>query len=267
MAVEPLPDVDPADPSRVIVAASIVKSYARVTALRGASLSVGRGEAVAVIGPNGAGKSTLFGVIASELRATSGTVRVLGRRTDLWSPSRLTRLGVGRTFQVARVFTEYTVRQHLVLAVRAADGHALRGWPRFDSGRRLNERIEATIAEVGLEHTVGLRAAQLSHGDRKRLELAMTLAQAPSVLLLDEPTAGMSRQDGLEVLEILRAVRHRRPGLSVLITSHDMDVVFGLAERVVLMAEGRVEAEGTPQEIQDSEQARALYLGTTGAPS
>jgi branched-chain amino acid transport system ATP-binding protein len=240
-----------------------VKAYPRVTALRGTSIKVHKGETVAVIGPNGAGKSTLFGVISGELRATSGAVSILGRRTGNWPPSRLARLGIGRTFQVARVFGEYTVRAHLVLAMHAANGRALRGWRRFDGRARADDLVATTLAEVGLTHAAGMRATELSHGDRKRLELAMALAQEPTVLLLDEPTAGMSRQDGLEVVNVLRRVRASRTGLSTLITSHDMDVVFGLAERVVLMADGRVEAEGTPAEIEASEKVRSLYLGSS----
>jgi branched-chain amino acid transport system ATP-binding protein len=222
-----------------------------------------QGETVAVIGPNGAGKSTLFGVIAGELRATAGSVSILGRNTRNWPPSRLARLGIGRTFQVARVFDEYTVRAHLLLAMHAANGHALRGWRRFDRGASAAGVVAATLAEVGLAHAARLHATELSHGDRKRLELAMALVQEPRVLLLDEPTAGMSRQDGLEIVNVLRAVRESRAGLSTLITSHDMDVVFGLAERVVLMADGRVEAEGTPSEIAASEKVRSLYLGSS----
>jgi branched-chain amino acid transport system ATP-binding protein len=249
----------------VLEAVDIEKSFGSVKAVRGVSFSVARGETVAIIGPNGAGKSTLFGVLAGEYRPSSGAVRFEGRDVTSWKASRRCREGMSRTFQVASFFGSRTVRENLVLARIAADGHPLRPWDIFSRGQGRLERVEDVLDDLDLRRLGGVQAQTLAQGDRKRLELAMALVQDPKLLSLDEPTAGMSLDDTGRTIDILRRIKADAPDMSVVFTAHDMDVVFSVSDRVVLMGQGRVILTGTPAEVEAAPETRELYLGVANA--
>ena len=212
----------------------------------GFSLRVEAGERVAVIGPNGAGKSTLFGLISGELRVDGGDVLLAGRSVRGVASARRARWGLGRTFQSARLFAGLSVGENVEFA-------------RVAAGRGREDVVEA-LAEVGLGGESEREAGVLAQGERKRLELAMVLAGAPRVLLLDEPTAGMGREERATIMELVMDAVARR-GLTMVFSEHDMDAVFAYARRVVVMDRGRPIADGTPDAVREDERVRRVYLG------
>lgn len=226
------------------------KSFGGIRAVDGVALRVGVGDRVAVIGPNGAGKSTLFGLISGELRADAGDVLLAGKSVRGEPPARRAKLGLGRTFQSARLFAGLPVRENVELAQVAAG--------------RGKDGVKDALAEVGLAEDSEREAATLAQGERKRLELAMVLASAPRVLLLDEPTAGMGREERVAIMELIMGAVARR-GLTVVFSEHDMDTVFAHARRVVVMDRGKPIADGTPETVRKDERVRRVYLGG-GAP-
>lgn len=228
------------------------KSFGGICAVDGMSLCVRRGERVAVIGPNGAGKSTLFGLISGELRAHEGEVLLEGRSMRGVAPERRAGLGLGRTFQSARLFAGLSVGENVQIA-RTACGRGRDG-------------VGEALEEVGLGGEVEREAGVLAQGDRKRLELAMVLAGEPRVLLLDEPTAGMGAAERAAVMELVVEAVARR-GLTMVFSEHDMDTVFAYAKRVVVMDRGRPIADGAPGAVRGDERVRRVYLGGGGAPA
>jgi branched-chain amino acid transport system ATP-binding protein len=222
------------------------KSFGGICAVDGMSLCVETGDRVAVIGPNGAGKSTLFGLISGELRVDWGEVLLGGRSLRGVTPARRARLGSGRTFQTARLFAGLSVRENVELA-RVAGGLGGGG-------------VRDVLGEVGLGGDVEREAGVLAQGERKRLELAMVLAGEPRVLLLDEPTAGMGREERVAIMELVVGVVARR-GLTMVFTEHDMDTVFAYAQRVVVLDRGKPIADGTPEAVWRDERVRRVYLG------
>jgi branched-chain amino acid transport system ATP-binding protein len=227
------------------------KSFGGICAVDGMSLRVGMGERVAVIGPNGAGKSTLFGLISGELRADGGDVLLAGRSMRSVAPARRARLGLGRTFQTARLFTGLSVGENMELA-RVAGGRGGKG-------------VLDALMEVGLDEDVGRAAGVLAQGERKRLELAMVLAGEPRVLLLDEPTAGMGKDERGAIMELVVDAVARRE-LTMVFTEHDMDTVFAYAKRVVVMDRGKPIADGPPEAVREDERVRRVYLGGGDGP-
>ncbi len=234
------------------------KSFGGVLAVDGVSFSLDRGEMVALIGPNGAGKSTCFDMLGGQLPPDAGIVTLLGRAVTGWRPRAISRLGVGHTFQVTETFASMTVRENVQTALTA---HARRTW-RF---WRPASRFEASAADrlleqVGLAAQAARAAGVLAYGDLKRLDLAMALATDPLLLLMDEPTAGMAAGEREALMRLVReAARYR--GLAVLFTEHDMDVVFGAADRVLVLDHGVLIAEGPPNSIRRDARVRAVYLG------
>ena len=226
------------------------KRFGGIRAVDGVSLRVGAGERVAVIGPNGAGKSTLFGLISGELRTDGGDVLLEGRSMRGVAPQGRARLGLGRTFQTARLFAGLSVRENVELAQTA--------------GGSVGGDVAGALVEVGLSEDVERSAGVLAQGERKRLELAMVLAGEPRVLLLDEPTAGMGREERVAIMELVVGVAARR-GLTMIFTEHDMDAVFAYARRVVVMDRGTSIADGAPASIQRDERVRRVYLGDNRA--
>jgi branched-chain amino acid transport system ATP-binding protein len=222
------------------------KSFGGIRAVDGFSLRVGVGERVAVIGPNGAGKSTLFGLISGELRADAGEVLLQGRSVRGVGAARRARRGLGRTFQSARLFAGLSVAENVEFA-RVAGG-------------RGGDGVGDVLAEVGLARDGEREAGVLAQGERKRLELAMVLAGAPRVLLLDEPTAGMGGEERAAIMELVVGAVARR-GLTMVFSEHDMEAVFAYARRVVVMDRGRTIADGTPEAVRGDERVRRVYLG------
>lgn len=243
----------------VLEARGLTQRFGEFVALDGVDLAVHPREIHALIGPNGAGKTTFFGVVSGELRPSAGTVRFAGRDLGHMPAWRRTRLGMSRAFQIARVFPTFTVEENIRAAVLAG---ARRSWlihiPESRAGA--TEDTRALLAETALEPLAAHRAGELSHGDRKRLEIGMALALRPSLLLLDEPTAGMSAFDSAATVRLIRDVWQRR-GCAVLLTEHDMPVVFELAHRITVLDHGRVLRTGEPLAIARDEAVREIYLG------
>ena len=239
------------------------KSFGGVAAVKGIEFSVDAGEAVALIGPNGAGKTTSFNLINGQLAPDAGRVSLNGVDITGKSPESLFHLGVARTFQVTATFGSMSVCENvqMVLMSRYRFTHRVSGgaYHAFES------HAYALLADVGLAELAHRAAALLAYGDLKRLELAMAFANEPRLLLMDEPTAGMApaERDALMQLAIAAC---RENNIALLFTEHDMDIVFGFADRVIVMDRGRIIASGTPDEVRVNEEVRAVYLGGVITP-
>jgi len=243
----------------------VVKRFGSHAALDDVALEVPSGEIHAVIGPNGAGKSTLFSVIAGQHVPERGTVTLDGRDITRMKPARRVRLGIARAFQVARVFPQMSVLDNVATAAIASSGSSAVFWHSRPL-RPARERALRALREIGLEDHREDLAGGLAQGDRKRLELGMVLVMNPEVLLLDEPTAGMSPQETSETVTLVRELWQRH-GLTVLLTEHDMQVVFGLASRLTVLNFGTVLASGDPQEIRGRRDVIDVYLGHGDDPA
>ncbi len=234
------------------------KSFGGVRAVDGVSMTLGDGEIVALIGPNGAGKSTLFNLIDGQLRPDAGHVNYDGHALDGLPTARRTRLGIGRTFQVAQAFASMTALQNAQVALAAARDPQSVGAPLWD---RHAEAGLALLGRVGLAERAAEPASALAYGDLKRLELALALATEPRLLLMDEPTAGMAPRERSDTITLVKRLVTER-GIAVLFTEHSMDVVFAFADRIIVMARGSLIAEGDAAAIRDNAQVQEVYLGT-----
>jgi branched-chain amino acid transport system ATP-binding protein len=223
-------------------------------------LEVREGELLAVIGPNGAGKTTLFNLISGLLRPTSGRVELDGADITSQQPFRRTRAGIGRTFQVSNVFPLLDADENVRLAAEAALGGTMRIWRRAMHVREAVDRARWALERVGLGARGATPAGLLSHGDKRKLELAMLLAGRPRVILLDEPFAGVSMEDVPELVELIRSV-HLDEGKTVLMVEHHMEVVTGLAQRIAVLHHGSLLAVDTPDAIMGNETVQQAYLG------
>lgn len=251
--------------SAIVVLEGVCKSYAGVPAVSDVDLEVTQGERLAIIGPNGAGKSTLFGTIAGEHRPTAGRVWFGGRDVTRHRSSSRTMAGMSRTFQVARLFPTMSVRDNLFMAALTGQRRGIRFWDMFASHAEVHDRVAQAMVDAELVDLADVPASALAQGARKTLEMAMAVVQDPRILLLDEPTAGMGFEDARAATAQLKALLDARRDMTIILTAHDMEVIHSLAERVVLMANGRVVLEGTPQEVAEHETTKALYLGHGGA--
>jgi len=222
------------------------------------SFAVAAGDMVALIGPNGAGKSTVFNLLGGQLRADQGSVRLEDRELLGMTPHRIARLGVGRTFQIAATFASLSVVENVQTALLAQHGRLARIWhSAVDDGR---DHALALLAQVDMRDQADRPCATLAYGDVKRLELAVALAAMPRLLLMDEPTAGMAPAERRALMALVRDLA-RQHGLAVLFTEHSMDVVFGYADRIVVMARGQVIADGGADAVRDDARVRAVYFG------
>ena len=234
------------------------KSFGGVQAVQGVSFALQAGELLALIGPNGAGKSTTFNLVGGQLLPDAGRVLLQGQDITGLAPRAVWRRGVGRTFQIAQTFASFTVLQNVQMALLSHDRHAWRWWRRADAHRP--QDALALLEQVGMAAQAQRPCSALAYGDVKRVELAMALAHAPALLLMDEPTAGMAPAERLALMALTRQIaRERRMG--VLFTEHSMDVVFGQADRVLVLVRGRLLAEGTPEQIQADARVQEAYLG------
>ncbi|MDE2369226.1 MAG: ABC transporter ATP-binding protein [Burkholderiales bacterium] len=244
----------------------ISKRYAGLRALDDVHLAVQPGSVHAIIGPNGAGKSTLLNCLVGRVTPDEGEVRFDGLSLLGLEPHEISQAGVARMFQTPEIFGELSLLDNVLIpALARADGsYAFKAWSRVDDRTEVIERAEAMLDQVGLaDHRQG-HAAALSRGDKRRLGLAMCLVQSPRLLLLDEPTAGMSRADTEQTVELLQRLAG---GVTTVIIEHDMQVVFTLASRISVMAQGRVIAEGDPAAIRGDERVQQAYLGGMGGKS
>src|SRR3989449_5857608 len=231
------------------------RSFGGVKALDGVTLTVRDGERRAVIGPNGAGKTTLFNVLTGELPPTGGDVLLAGGEITRLRPWQRARLGLARGYQRTELFAPLSARENVALAVAARRGpyRVFRAPPRAES-----EEPDAMLGRVGLAGREDVAVRALSHGERRQLELAVALAQRPRVVLLDEPTAGMSPAETARITELVAGLDR---ALTIVIVEHDMDVVFRLADRVTVLHEGRVIADGTAADVRGDVRVHDVYLG------
>jgi branched-chain amino acid transport system ATP-binding protein len=242
----------------VLQAHGLIRSFGGVMAVDDVSFSVAAGEIVALIGPNGAGKSTCFNILMGQLRPDGGRVEILGREVTGWPTRRIWRLGVGRTFQVAQTFGSFTVVQNVELVL---DSLCHRQFTLMERGARSRgQRAETLLATLGIDGLARRACATLAYGDIKRVELAMALAGEPRLLLMDEPTAGMAPEERHALMRLVLRLAAEQ-GIAVLFTEHDMDVVFSHAERILVMARGRLIADGPPEAVRGNPEVQAVYLG------
>ena len=245
-----------ADP--VVDLRAVTRSFGALRAVDAVSLDLRPGEIHALIGPNGAGKSTLVGLVAGETRPDSGAILMAGRDIGGLGAVARARLGLARSFQVSSVVPGFTALENVMLAVQGASGHTFR-FPRPASrDRGLTEPAAARLAEVGLGGRAGVRAGALSHGERRRLEIAMALALEPRAFLLDEPMAGMDPEGSKAMTMLLSGLRAAAP---ILLVEHDMDAVFALADRISVLVYGRIVATGSVAEIRADPVVQRAYLG------
>jgi len=244
--------------ARVLEVVDLAKAFGGVRAVDGVSFGVDAGEIVALIGPNGAGKTTCFNLINGQLRPDAGRVTLAGRDVTGRSARTLARNGVGRTFQVAATFASMTVRENVALALAAHAGATTSivqgGLNRFDAA------ADGLLERVGARDLADRHAATLAYGDVKHVEIAMALAVAPTLLLMDEPTAGMAPRERGALMQVAAGIA-RREGIALLFTEHDMDVVFGHADRVIVLDRGKILAEGAPDAIRADPRVQEAYLG------
>jgi branched-chain amino acid transport system ATP-binding protein len=235
------------------------KSFGGVRAVDGIDFDLAPGELLALIGPNGAGKSTTFNMVNGQLRADRGSVTLEGTELIGLKPRQIWKLGVGRTFQIAETFSSLTVLENVQMALLSADRQVFSFFSRAGDHRR--EDALALLAQVGMDAQAQRPCSELAYGDVKRVELAVAMAHAPKLLLMDEPTAGMAPKERNELMSLTkRLVVERR--MAVLFTEHSMDVVFAHADRVIVLARGRLIAGGRPTEIRDHPRVQEVYLGT-----
>jgi branched-chain amino acid transport system ATP-binding protein len=239
----------------------VYKNFAGLTALNEVNLDVEEGSVHAIIGPNGAGKSTLLNCLVGRIVPDAGTATFAGRSLLGIKPHEISQAGVARVFQTPEIFGDLTVYENVMIpALARRDGDfRLNGWRRLDAQADIRDRALQILRDVDLTSRRDVVANSLSRGDKRRLELAMCLIQEPRLLLLDEPTAGMSRADTNNTIDLLKQIGER--GITKVIIEHDMHVVFSLAHRVSVLAQGTVIAEGTPDEIKGSPVVQEAYLG------
>lgn len=223
------------------------------------TLEIPAGQFLSVIGPNGAGKTSLINLISGVHTPSSGRIELLGTDVTPLRPARRTRLGLGRTFQTSSLFPGLTVHENVRLSARAATGGSLNLFTGPGPGDPTLETVEAALSQVGLAARSGERVGNLSHGDKRKLEIAVVLAAAPRVLLLDEPTAGVSAEEARPLVELIRSVHEA--DTTIVMVEHRMEFVVDVSERIAVLHEGRLLAVGSPSEIMIDPAVRAAYLG------
>ncbi len=235
------------------------KSFGGNRAVDGISFTLAAGELLALIGPNGAGKSTTFNMVNGQLKADSGSIRLNEQELIGRAPREIWRLGVGRTFQIAETFGSMTVLDNVQMALLSADRRIFSFWQRARDYRR--DDALALLAQVGMAPQAERPCSVLAYGDIKRVELAIALANRPKLLLMDEPTAGMAPKERNDLMALTKDLVKQQQ-IGVLFTEHSMDVVFAHADRMIVLARGRLIAEGKPQEIREHPKVQEVYFGT-----
>ena len=238
----------------------VSKNFGSLIAVKDVSMTVEPGELRAVIGPNGAGKTTFFNLITGFFPPSRGRIVFDGEDITGLSAVRRVWRGVSRTFQITEVFPELTLRENLRIAVEVASGFRLRAWLSQDADAEVGTRVAELMEMAGLGDKADRLAGELAHGDQRATEIMMALALRPRLLLLDEPTAGMGDQETHDITQLIRRL-HRDQKLSIVLIEHDMRVVFHLADRIMVLAEGAMLTEGTPAEIAANEAVQEAYLG------
>jgi branched-chain amino acid transport system ATP-binding protein len=236
----------------------LTRHFGGLAAVKGVSIECRMREVHAVIGPNGAGKSTLINLLSGDLVPTSGSVTLRDRDITGEAPNRISQLGVGRSYQKTNVFLPFTVFENCRLAAQSRLKTSMRFFRSALSNRQVNEAAEQALVEAGLEGRAGVPVVELSHGEQRQVEIAMTLATRPTMLLLDEPLAGMGAEESARIVELLRKLVSEH---AILLVEHDMDAVFAVASVLTVMVNGTVLESGTPEEIRGSRAVQEAYLG------
>ena len=239
-------------------AENLCKAFAALQVTRDVSLEIPQGARHAIIGPNGAGKTTLFNLLAGELAPDAGAILIDDRDITHLPPNRRARLGLARSFQKNNLFVRQSVRDNLLLADIAARGYGYRFWPRLTARRDAYEKAETVAGQIGLVDDMERSVAKLSYGAQRQLEVGLALMAEPKVLLLDEPTSGMSPE---ETGRMLRLIDDLPRSLTVVMIEHDMDLVFTHADRITVLDYGEVLMEGRPEEVRGSDVVQETYLG------
>jgi branched-chain amino acid transport system ATP-binding protein len=243
----------------VLAVSDLAKSFGGLHAVDGVSFTVGKGEFLALIGPNGAGKSTCFNIINGQLKPDAGRILFEGRDIAGLPARKVWGLGVGRTFQIAATFGSMTAVENVQMALISHAGETFRGWR--PAAQRHRARALALLTEVGMQEAAERASRELAYGDVKRLEFAVALASEPRLLLMDEPTAGMGPRERTELIALVKRLVVER-GISVLFTEHSMDVVFAFADRIIVLARGKLIADGDAASVRANETVQQVYFGT-----
>ncbi len=244
--------------SAVLAIDSLNKAFGGLAVTRDVSISVRPGELHAIIGPNGAGKTTLIAQLFGDLRQDRGSIMLDGRSLDGAPTHARVRRGLRRTFQITNLMKGMPLSRNLALAMQAEDGHAFRFWRAIDDDRGLMERVAAHAARFGLASRLDDQVGSLSHGEQRLVELALALVGEPRMLLLDEPLAGLGREESHAVVGRLQALKGK---IAMLLVEHDMDAVFALADRVSVLVRGQIIATGAPVDVRADRRVREAYLG------
>ena len=244
----------------VLEVKNVTKRFGSLVAVRDVSLSVPKGELRAVIGPNGAGKTTFFNLISGFFPPSSGTIEFDGRDITQMAAHKRVGLGMARTFQITEIFPELTVFENVRIGAEVAGGYCLRPWISAAEKSGIEARVEEILKLTGLQAKSDRLVGELAHGDQRAAEIATALTLRPRLLLLDEPTAGMGDRETYEITQLIRRL-HRDSKLTIVLIEHDMRVVFHLADRITVLDQGSVLAEGTSQEIANNDAVQAAYLG------
>jgi branched-chain amino acid transport system ATP-binding protein len=239
---------------------NVTKRFGNLIAVKDVSMSVKRGELRAIIGPNGAGKTTFFNMISGYFPPTKGAIMFEGNDVTQVPAHARVALGMGRTFQITEIFPELTVYENVLTAAEVAAGQTLNMLPSRAAIKLANDVAAEVLAQVSLTAKADRLVGELAHGDQRITEIAMALAQLPRLLLLDEPTAGMGDQETYEITALIRNL-HRDRNYTIVLIEHDMRVVFHLADRIMVLDQGKFLAEGTPPEIAANKAVQTAYLG------
>jgi branched-chain amino acid transport system ATP-binding protein len=246
------------NPEILLRGTGISRRWGGLTALDNVSIEVARGSVHAVIGTNGAGKSTLVNILSGELEASAGSVHLLGQDVSRWSQPRRARAGLGRSYQRNTIYPSFTVLENCRLAAQAMHQQAWAWWRSAGACAKTMQAAHHAAAQAGLQDLLGREAGLLSHGQKRQLEIAMCLATQPSVLLLDEPLAGMGAEETDRMLELLTALKSSH---AMLLIEHDMDAVFRVADVITVLVNGQLITCGSPEAVRNSPEVRVAYLG------
>jgi branched-chain amino acid transport system ATP-binding protein len=238
---------------------AVYKSFGRTPIINGVDLAIVEGERHAIIGPNGAGKSTLFNLISGRFHATSGQILLKGEDVTVLEPQDINRRGLSRSFQITNIFPRLSVYENLRCAVLWSLGYRYSFWHRVAKLETVRARADEIMRKIGMEKRRDRAAGVLSYAEQRALEIGITIAGGADVILLDEPTAGMSHSETADAVALIRSVSE---GKTLVMVEHDMGVVFGLADRISVLVYGKVLASGTPQEIRGNSAVQEAYLGT-----
>jgi branched-chain amino acid transport system ATP-binding protein len=238
----------------------VTKRFGNLVAVRDVSLAVETGELRAIIGPNGAGKTTFFNLISGFFPPTTGTIEFDGHNVTTLTAQKRVAIGMARTFQITEIFPELTVHENVRIATEVAAGFRLRPWLSRAEQAEVQKHIDETLKLAALESKADRLVGELAHGDQRAAEISMALALRPRLLLLDEPTAGMGDQETHDITRLIYRL-HRDSNFTIVLIEHDMRVVFNLADRIMVLDQGSVLAEGTPEDIAANETVQAAYLG------